>query len=48
MQTAAQFDLPLPRRMASRPVDWMVETMVEGGVVPVMWRSWEGRSAETE
>jgi hypothetical protein len=21
---------------------------VEGGVVPVMWRSWVGRSAETE
>jgi hypothetical protein len=31
--------------MASRPVDWMAVTMAEGGVVPVMWRSWVARSA---
>ena len=36
MQTAALFALPDPRRIAGRPVDWMVEIMVEGGVVPVV------------
>lgn len=33
---SALFEEPLPRRMASRPVDWMVVTMVEGAAVPVM------------
>lgn len=48
MQTAALLlDLPLPRRMASRPVDWMAVTTAEGAVVPLMWTSWEERSAET-
>ena len=46
------FDWPppplLPRRMASRPVEWMAEMMVEGGVMPVMWRSWVARSARME
>lgn len=48
MQTAAESDAPLPRRMASRPVCWMAETIVEGGVVPVMCRSWVERSAEMD
>ena len=48
IHTAALLDFPLPRRMASRPVDWMAETMLDGGVVPVMWMSWVARSAETE
>ena len=30
------FEAPDPRRMAGRPVDWMVDIMVEGGVVPVV------------
>jgi hypothetical protein len=33
--------------MASRPVDWIVETMDEGGHVPVMETSWVERSAVT-
>lgn len=48
MQTAALLDLPLPRRMASRPVDWMALRMREGAVVPVVWTSWVARSAETD
>lgn len=36
MQTAALLERPEPRRMAGRPVDWMVDIMVEGGVVPVV------------
>ena len=36
MHTAALSGLPEPRRMAGRPVDWMVDIMVEGGVVPVV------------
>lgn len=36
MQTAAELGAPEPRRMASRPVDWMVEIKVEGAVVEVM------------
>ena len=36
MHTAALLERPEPRRMAGRPVDWMAEMMVEGGVVPVV------------
>lgn len=36
MQTAAELGAPEPRRMASRPVDWMVEISVEGALVEVM------------
>lgn len=36
MQTAAELGAPEPRRMASRPVDWMVDIRVEGAVVEVM------------
>lgn len=39
MQTAALFALPEPRRMAGRPVDWIVEIIVEGGIVDVVVRS---------
>ena len=43
IQTAALLEDPLPRRMASRPVDWMAERRREGGVVPVMVMVWVGR-----
>ncbi|KAL8879703.1 MAG: hypothetical protein Q9198_002734 [Flavoplaca austrocitrina] len=36
MQTAAELGAPEPRRMASRPVDWIVEMMTEGAAVEVM------------
>ncbi len=36
MQTAALLAVPEPRRMAVRPIDWIVEMMVEGGVVEVV------------
>lgn len=36
MHTAALLEAPEPRRMAGRPVDWMVDIIVEGGVVPVV------------
>ena len=39
MQTAALFGAPEPRKMAVRPVDWIIEMMVEGGVVVVVVRS---------
>ncbi len=39
------FDVPLPRRIASRPVDWMAETMEEGDAVPVTVRVCVGREA---
>ncbi len=39
MQTAALLAVPEPRRMAVRPIDWIVEMMVEGGVVEVVVRS---------
>ena len=45
MQTAAELGAPLPRRMASRPVDWMAETTEDGGAVPVIATSWEARLA---
>ena len=37
--------MPLPRRMASRPVDWMVERIWEGGAEPVVVIVWVGREA---
>ena len=43
MHTAALFDLPEPRRMAVRPVSWIVDIMAEGGVVDVVVRSCLGR-----
>ena len=46
MQTAALLALPEPRRMAGRPVDWMVEMMAEGAAVAVVVRSWVGREKE--
>lgn len=48
MHTAAEFELPEPRRMASRPVDWMVEIKVEGGEVEVMVTRREGIEKEVE
>lgn len=39
IHTAALFALPEPRRIAVRPVSWIVEIMAEGGVVDVMVRS---------
>ncbi|KAL9023659.1 MAG: hypothetical protein Q9196_007060, partial [Gyalolechia fulgens] len=48
MQTAAEFGLPEPRRMASRPVDWMVEIKVEGGEVEVMVTRPEGMEKKVE
>ena len=29
-------EAPDPRKMAGRPVDWMLDIMAEGGVVPVV------------
>jgi len=42
MHTAALFAAPEPRKMAGRPVDWMVDIMAEGGVVPVVVSMEEG------
>ena len=36
MHTPAEFDFPLPRKIASRPVDSMAETIDEGAAVPSM------------
>ena len=36
IHTAALSDRPEPRRMAGRPVDWIVDIMAEGGAVPVV------------
>ena len=47
MQTAALPSLPEPRRMASRPVDSMAETMAEGAVVPVTEMRFSFREAWT-
>jgi hypothetical protein len=47
MQTPALFDLPLPRSIASRPVDSIAETMEEGEAVPSMNTNWFFRSAST-
>lgn len=41
------FVVPLPRRIASRPVSWMAETMELGGAVPSMKTSWSLRLAST-
>lgn len=46
MHTAAEFGLPDPRRIASRPVDWIVEIKVEGGEVEVMVTRREGMEKE--
>lgn len=43
MHTAALFALPEPRRIAVRPVSWIVDIIAEGGVVDVMIRSCFGR-----
>ena len=48
MQTAALLERPEPRRMAGRPVDWMVDIMVEGGVVPVVVSMEEGREKDVD
>lgn len=48
MQTAALFAAPEPRRMAGRFVDWIAEIMAEGGVVPLIVRSWVGREKVVE
>lgn len=40
--------VPLPRRMASRPVDCIAATMADGAAVPRTWTSWLPRSALTE
>ena len=40
-------DLPLPRRMASRPVDWIAATMEEGATVPSIETNWSWRFAST-
>jgi hypothetical protein len=47
MQTAALPPLPEPRRMASRPVSWIADTMAEGAALPVTEMSCALRSAET-
>lgn len=39
MQTAALLAAPEPRKMAARPVDWIVEMMVDGAIVVVVVRS---------
>lgn len=43
MHTAALFAFPEPRRMAVRPVSWIVDMIAEGGVVDVVVRSCCGR-----
>lgn len=48
MQTAAVLGAPEPRRMASRPVDWMADIRCEGGEVDVMVTRWEGREKDVE
>lgn len=48
MQTAAEFGFPDPRRMASRPVDWMVPIRVEGGEVEVIVIRREGMEKVVE
>ena len=48
MQTAALLERPEPRRMAGRPVDWMVDMMVEGGVVPVVVSMEVGREKDVD
>ena len=48
IQTAALSVLPEPRRMAGRPVDWMVRIMVDGGVVPVVVSMEVGREKVVE
>jgi hypothetical protein len=40
-------DVPLPRRIASRPVDCMALTMADGAVVPSTATSWDCKSADT-
>ena len=47
MHTPALLDFPLPRRIASRPVDSMAETMEEGEAVPSINTNWFFRSAST-
>ena len=41
------FDEPLPRRIASRPVDWIADTTALGGAVPSMKTNWSLRFAST-
>lgn len=48
MQTAAVSGAPEPRRMASRPVDWMADIRCEGGDVDVMVTRREGREKDVE
>lgn len=48
MQTAALLERPEPRRIAGRPVDWMVDIMVEGGVVPVVVSMEVGREKDVD
>ena len=36
MHTAALLLPPEPRRIAGRPVDWMADIIVDGGVVPIV------------
>jgi hypothetical protein len=47
MQTAALPPFPEPRRMASRPVSWIADTIAEGAALPVTEMSCALRSAET-
>lgn len=44
---AVLLDVPLPRRIASRPVSWIAETILLGGAVPSMKISWSFRLAST-
>lgn len=41
------FDLPLPRRIASRPVDWIASTIADGAAVPSTETNWSLRLAVT-
>ena len=45
--TAALFEAPEPRSIASRPVCWIAATIEEGAAVPSMEMSCEERSAVT-
>jgi hypothetical protein len=47
MQTAALPPLPEPRRIASRPVSWIADTIADGAALPVTEMSCALRSAET-
>lgn len=45
---ALLFGVPEPRKIAGRPVDWIMLIMEDGGAVPVVVTSWEGRENDVD